>query len=132
MMSKKILKRADLIYPELSYQVVGILFDVYNQLGHGQAEKVYQRAIAVGLKGFGLKFREQVYTPLIYGNQRIASSYLDFIIEGKIVLEIKKGDRFAKSHIDQVYRYLTDNELKLGILAYFAPRNLHFKRIINL
>jgi len=70
--------------------------------------------------------------PLTYNNQRIAANYLDFLIDKKIVLEIKKGDRFVKAHIDQVYQYLVDTKLKLGILAYFAPRNLHFKRIVNL
>ena len=57
---------------------------------------------------------------------------IDFIIEDKIVLELKKGNRFVKAHIDQVYEYLVSNNLKLGILSYFAPRNLHYKRIVNL
>jgi len=129
---KKILKREDIIFPELSYQIIGILFDVYNKLGYGHSEKIYQRAIAVALQKTNLEFQEQVYVPLTYNNQRIAANYLDFLIDKKIVLEIKKGDRFVKAHIDQVYQYLVDTKLKLGILAYFAPRNLHFKRIVNL
>jgi len=129
---KKILKREDIIFPELSYQIIGILFDVYNKLGYGHSEKIYQRAIAVALQNTNLEFQEQVYVPLTYNNQRIAANYLDFLIDKKIVLEIKKGDRFVKAHIDQVYQYLVDTKLKLGILAYFAPRNLHFKRIVNL
>lgn len=126
------LKREDLVYPELSYQIIGILFDVYNKLGFGNSEKVYQRAVAIALKNAGLKFREQAYFPIKYQNERIGSNFLDFLIEDKIILEIKKGDRFVKNHIEQVYQYLVVGGLKLGILAYFAPRNVHFKRIVNI
>ncbi len=130
-MDKTKLKVDDLVYPDLSYKIVGMLFDVYNSVGYGQNEKIYQRAVAVVLKSKGLKFREQVYFPLSYGGHKIGSGYLDFLIEDKVILEIKKGDRFVKSHIDQVYGYLAGNNLKLGILTYFAPRNVHFKRIVN-
>ncbi|MBI4049350.1 MAG: GxxExxY protein [Candidatus Doudnabacteria bacterium] len=123
--------RADLLYPELSYQVVGILFDVYNQLGYGFAEKTYQKAIAAALKSSKLKYREQVYAPVSYKGEIVASNYFDFLIDNKLVLEIKKGDRFAKSHIDQLFQYLVNQKLKLGILAYFAPHRIHFKRIVN-
>ncbi|MBI4118787.1 MAG: GxxExxY protein [Parcubacteria group bacterium] len=131
-MDKIKLNREDLVYPELSYKIVGILFDVYNSVGYGQDERTYQRAVATALNDVGLKFKEQVYFPLSYSGKKIGSGYLDFLVEDKIVLEIKKGDRFVKSHIDQVYRYLTGNNLRLGLLAYFAPRNVHFKRILNI
>lgn len=124
--------RADLLYPELSYQIVGILFDVYNQLGYGFSEKTYQKAIATALRGSKLKHREQVYAPVSYRGEKVAVNYFDFLIDDKIVLEIKKGDHFAKAHIDQLYQYLKNQNIKLGILAYFAPRNIHFKRIVNL
>jgi len=128
----KQLQRDDLVHPELSYKIIGILFDVYNNLGYGQSEKTYQKATAIGFKNAGIQFREQVYMPLIYGKEKIGNHYFDFLIENKIILEIKKGNRFAKSHIEQVYAYLKNGKLQLGILAYFAPRNLHFKRIVNL
>ncbi len=99
---------------------------------YGRSEKVYQRAVALGLKDSGLEFKEQFYMPLIYKNKQIGNNRFDFLIADKMILEIKKGDRFIKSHIDQVYSYLVGSNLKLGILAYFAPRNLHFKRIVNL
>lgn len=128
----KKLKRNDLVEPELSFKVVGILYEAHNELGYGFAESVYQRAVAAGLKKAGVKFQEQVYAPVVYQGQKISSGYLDFVIEGKLVLEIKKGDRFAKFHIEQVHQYLLSKKLKLGILAYFGPKKLHFKRIVNL
>lgn len=131
MKEKPLLQREDLVYPDLSYKIIGILFDVYNKLGYGQSEKTYQKATAVGLKSANIKFKEQVCAPLIYAKERISKNYFDFLIENEMVLEIKKGDRFAKAHIEQIYSYLKIAKLRLGILAYFAPRNLHFKRIIN-
>lgn len=127
-----ILHKSDLVYPELSFQVVGILFEVYNQLGYGFAEKVYQKATATGLKNSGLKFQEQVFAPVLFEHEQVGTGYLDFLIENKLVLELKKGDRFAKAHIDQVYQYLVSKNLKLGILAYFSPKKLHFRRIVNI
>ncbi|OFX40260.1 MAG: hypothetical protein A2X08_05760 [Bacteroidetes bacterium GWA2_32_17] len=131
-MKEPIIHRADLVYPELCYQIIGILFEVYNELGYGHAEKIYQKAVAIALKNAGLKFIEQKYYPLKFKGEKIGSGFFDFIIEDKIVLELKKGNRFVKAHIDQVYEYLVSNNLKLGILSYFAPRNLHYKRIVNL
>ncbi|MBL7141514.1 GxxExxY protein [Patescibacteria group bacterium] len=125
------LKRSDLLYPELSYKIVGALFDVYNQLGPGFSEKYYQRAIANELKRLGISFREQIYSPLKFKEDNIGRHFLDFLIENKIVLEIKKGGRFSKRNIDQVLTYLKIIDLKLGIIANFGPKELKFKRIIN-
>jgi GxxExxY protein len=127
---KKVIKK-DLIYPELSYQIIGILFEVYNQLGSGYHEKYYQRAIATELKRCSLSFREQVFIPLRFKKDIIGRQYLDFLIEGKVILEIKKGDRFSKRNIEQVLNYLKATGLKLGILANFGSKELKFKRIIN-
>ena len=124
--------RKDLIYPELSYQIVGVLFEVYNQLGPGYPEKYYQKAIAEELKNYNLSFQEQVYSPVIFSEKIIGTNYLDFLIENKIILEIKKGSRFSKEHIDQILTYLKTKGLKLGIIANFGPKELKFKRIINL
>ena len=130
MNTEKILKK-DLIYPELSYKIVGILFEVYNKIGAGHHEKYYQKAIALGLEKEGLIFSEQVYTPLIFRDAKIGSYFLDFLIDNKIILEIKKGDRFSKNNIEQIISYLKTHKLKLGMIANFGKDQLKFKRIIN-
>ncbi len=127
----KNLKRKDLIHPDLSYKIVGILFEVYNNLGSGYHEKCYQRAIAEMLKKYNLSFQEQAYTPVTFQGQKVGIYYLDFLIDNKVILEIKKGDRFSKKHIDQVLSYLKGKHLKLGIIANFGLSDLKFKRIIN-
>jgi len=126
------LKEKKLLYPELSYRVVGILFDVYNELGYGYQEKYYERAIETELKSKGINYKKQLYVPLEFKNQKIGNYFLDFLIEDKIVLELKKGDRFSKKNIDQVYGYLKVKNLKLGIIAQFSSTDLKFKRIVNI
>lgn len=69
--------------------------------------------------------------PLKFKGTAIGHQFLDFLIEDKIILEIKKGDRFSKSNIEQVLAYLKTTKLKLGIIANFGSRELKFKRIIN-
>jgi GxxExxY protein len=130
-MAKK-LKRSDLIYPELSYKIVGILFEVYNNLGPGHKERYYQKAIAVALRTAKISFKEQVYSPVIFKDNNVGNYFLDFLIEDKIVLEIKSGEKFLKQNIAQIYSYLKTKKLKLGILANFTKEGLKFKRIVNL
>ncbi len=124
--------RTDLIYPELSYKIIGILFDVYNQLGYGYQEKYYENATAVALKFAGLNYKEQFPVPLKFKNEKIGNYFLDFLIDDKIVLELKRGERVAKSNIDQIYAYLKATGLKLGILAQFTPSGIKFRRILNI
>jgi len=132
MNSRKELKRKDLLYPDLSYQIIGILFEVYNKLEYGYQEKYYQKAISSCLKRTNLSFREQVPIKISFQDSEIGKYFADFEIGNKIILEIKKDDKFSKHNIDQIYAYLKATGLKLGILANFTQRGLQFKRIINL
>lgn len=129
--TKQLVKK-DLIYPELSYKIVGILFDVYNELGGGYREKYYQKAVSLSLKKEKILFKEQVHAPLIYKGVSIGSNYLDFLIENKVILEIKAGENFLRKNITQVYSYLKINNLNLGILANFTKTGLRSKRILNI
>lgn len=125
-------KRDDLIYPDSSYKIVGILYDVYNEVGAGHKESYYQKAIAVALKKEGVEFREQVCVPLKYQDETIGKYFLDFLVAKKIVLEIKTGSIFKKQNINQVYAYLKANNLKLGIIANFTRDGVKYKRIVNI
>ena len=116
----------------MSYQIIGILFKVYNTLGYGYKEKYYQASIAALLKSLGIKFKEQVSVEIKMGGEVIAKGFADFIIEEKIIVEIKKGDSFRKDNMDQVHSYLKMTGLQLGILANFTSKGLLYKRIVNI
>jgi GxxExxY protein len=126
------LKRNDLVYPELSYTIIGCAFEVYNELGYGHAEKFYQKAMALSLKKAGLQFKEQVHTPLKFQNEVIGRMYLDFLVEDKVVVELKKNARFSKSNIDQVNQYLITGNYSLALLINFSSDGVIHKRLVNI
>ncbi|MFA6551824.1 MAG: GxxExxY protein [Patescibacteria group bacterium] len=126
-----ILRRKDLIYPELSYRINGILFEVFRQLGGGHREKYYQQATKLALENVGLEFKEQVYVPLKFNDKIVGKYYLDFLIDGKIVLELKRGKIIAVNNIDQVKQYLSALNLKLAIIASFTYNGVKVNRILN-
>jgi GxxExxY protein len=126
------LLRNDLIYPDLSYAIVGCAYDVFNELGPGHAEKYYQKALAKSLGLKNIQFKEQVYYPLKFQNQIIGKAFFDFEVEGKIIVEIKKDGLFAKPHIEQVLNYIRFSNHKLALLINFTPTGIKFKRVINI
>jgi len=130
-MQKQLIKK-DILYPQLSYQIIGVLFEVYNKFGPGLQEKYYQKEIAAIFKILKIPFKEQVVYKIALSDGTSVRCFFDFVIDNKIALEIKKGDRFLKNNIDQLFSYLKISKLKLGILANFTSRGLQFKRIINL
>lgn len=124
--------RKNIIYADLCFEIVGILYDVYDNIGFGHKEKYYQNALKVAFEEKNIKFSEQVYIPLKYNNQIIGKYFLDFLIDDKVILEIKSGSVYSKNNITQIYSYLKANNLKLGILANFTKNGVKFKRIVNL
>ena len=131
MANQIILKRRDIFYPDLSYKIIGSAFDIYNELGGGHLEKYYQKGLSEAFSKNNLKFKEQVSCSLVYNNKVVGRKILDFLVEDKIIVEIKKGNRFSKINIDQVLEYLKTYGLKLAILINFGNEGVVFKRIVN-
>ncbi len=120
------------LYRELSYEVVGVLFDVYNEVGYGHREKHYENAVAIGLEKRRLRYQRQLYSEVLYEGKTIGKYFFDFLIESAIVLELKQGNTFSKQHIEQVYSYLKASNLKLGIIAQFTNKAVKCRRVLNL
>ena len=128
----KTVYKSDLLYPELSYQVVGILFDIFTELEYGYKENQYQKAVEVALKSIKLGYEKELPVKISYKGEFVTTVYLDFLIDSKIVLELKQGNRFNKKDIEQVYNYLKATKLKLGILARFTKSGVKFMRVVNI
>ncbi|MEI7621583.1 MAG: GxxExxY protein [Candidatus Moraniibacteriota bacterium] len=121
----------EIIFPELSYKLVGILFKVHSELGNGYQEKHYQRAIEIELAKEKLKFKRELPVEIIYEGNSIGKYFLDFLIEDKIILELKAANSFRTADFKQITAYLQKMNLKLGILANFKTEKLTYKRILN-
>lgn len=120
-----------LFYPKLSYQIIKILFKVYNELGYGYQEKYYQRAVEKEFQYRNISYKKELNSDLSYHSKSIGKYIIDFIIEDRIILELKVANDFYKKHMNQVLGYLKARSLKLGILAIFAKDGLKYKRIVN-
>ncbi len=120
------------LFKELSFLIVGIAYEVFNELGHGYQEKYYQRAMATLMQKRGISFRQQVQHDIIVQEKVIGRYYFDFLINEKIVVEIKKGGYFNLGNIEQTNAYLKRSKLQLAILINFTPSGVIFKRILNI
>ena len=120
-----------IIYPDLSYQIVGILYKVHNKLGWGYQERYYQIAIRRELERIKMPYLEQVRAELNFYEESLGRYFIDFIIDGKIVLEIKSKSFFSPKDVRQVLAYLKRSRLELGILAGFGGRSLICRRILR-
>jgi GxxExxY protein len=121
----------ELYFPKQSYLIVGILYDIYNELGFGYQEKYYYRAIKNRLIKAEFKVKEQLPTKLVSDGKIIDRYFLDFLIDDCIVLELKVAEMIYPRHIKQVIGYLKANNLNLGILAVFSKSGVIIKRVLN-
>lgn len=119
-----------LLYPELSYRIVGILQQTYNKLGFNYQERYYYRAINKALEEAGISYQHQLPIKLNIPHFR-GNYWIDYLIEGKIVLEIKIGARISKQNVDQLMAYLRATKCELGILAYFNRGGVMTKRFLR-
>lgn len=119
------------IYPELSYQLTGILFKVHNDLGRFCNEKQYGDSIEIYLKSNKIDYQREYILPPSFEHELSGRNKLDFIIDGKIVLEIKAKRIIEKSDYYQTVRYLKAINKKLGILVNFRDKLIKPRRVLN-
>lgn len=119
------------IYPQLSYALNGIFFDVHNELGSHCREKQYGDAIEELLKLKGIEYKRELSleneSNLIKNN----SNRADFLVENKIIIEVKAKRVIGREDYGQTQRYLKVLNLKLGIIVNFQQKYLSPRRILN-
>jgi len=121
----------ELYYKELSYEIVGLAFEVYNNLGYGYREKLYHRGFAEELINKKFNFKREVPITLKYKDKIIGKYFIDFIVENKVVIEFKVANDFYTKDIKQLISYLKATGLKLGILIIFTKDGVKYRRIVN-
>jgi GxxExxY protein len=119
---------------ELSYVIRGCVFDVYNQLGPGLLESVYEKALAYELQSKQLKVKSQIGIPMQYKDIAFDVGYrLDLLVEEKVIIEIKSVDILLDIHHKQLLTYLKLLDKKLGLLINFNSVSIDKSiiRIVN-
>lgn len=121
----------DVVYPELSYKINGILFSAHNQLGQFCNEKQYCDFIEKQLKDAGLDYEREKIIPSSFESEFKGRNKVDFLVEDKIILETKAKRIVTNEDYYQVKRYLGAFNKKLGILVNFRKKYITPKRILN-
>ena len=121
----------EILHKELSYKINGILFKVHNKLGRFRNEKQYSDAIEQELKILSIPYKREFRLASSFKGENNNRNIIDFVIDGKIILEVKAKPITTKSDYFQSQRYLHSADYKLGILVNFRRQYLKPKRIIN-
>ena len=119
-----------LIYADLTYKVRGCIFNVYNTLGHGHKEQVYQKALEKELTSQEVPFKREVNLPVIYKDEKVGNYRPDFVIDDKVIIEIKAVEFMPKSYEQQLTHYLKSTNYELGLLVNFGTPKLQIKRLV--
>ncbi len=127
----RIYKYDNLIYPELSYKICGCLFYAHNKLGRFRKEKEYAEALAIIFQENNLKYIRESRLDNNVLDRKFSLYKLDFLVENKVVIELKSRPSIGKDDYYQLKRYLEGKNLKLGLLVNFRDKYLRPKRVIN-
>jgi len=119
----------ELLHQDLTNVIIKIFYEVYNELGYGFLEKVYQNSLYLELKNKGLKVETQKRLAVYYKGIEVGEYYADLIVEDKIILELKAADCIVKDFENQILNYLRATDCEVGLLLNFGKKP-EFKRKI--
>jgi GxxExxY protein len=121
---------AEMLYEKLSGRVIGAAIEVHKQLGSGFLESVYEHALAFEFTVQRIPFKRQAPIRVLYKQVQVGEYRADFLVDRKIILEIKAAGALIDEHHAQALHYLTATGLRLALLLNFGAKSLQFKRII--
>jgi len=120
---------SELLHEKLSNRVIKCFYNVYNTLGYGFLERVYENALMIELAKNGLIAEKQRPVTVYYENQIVGEYFADIIVEESIILELKAADFLIEEHEFQLINYLKATDVEIGLLLNFG-KNPEFKRKI--
>jgi GxxExxY protein len=123
---------SELKYKDITEKIIGASFDVHSFLGNGFQEVIYQRALAYEMSQRNLEFVREIEKDIFYKDLKepIGTRRADFVVEEKVLVELKAIKEIEDVHIAQVLNYLKAYRLELGLLINFGSKSLTFKRLV--
>ena len=109
-------------YDDLTEKIIKIFYKVYNQLGYGFLEKVYENAMMLELKRDGIPAIAQSPIKVTYEQTIIGEYYADIFIDGKVIVKIKAAKSLTEDHAAQLLNYLKATDIEVGLLLNFGPK----------
>jgi GxxExxY protein len=122
----------ELKYKDITEKIIGASFEVHKFLGNGFQELIYQRALAYEMSKAGLEFAREIEQDIYYKDldEPIGTRRADFVVEGKVLVELKAIIHLEDVHLAQALNYLKAYKLEVGLLINFGSKSLTFKRLV--
>lgn len=118
-----------MLYEEITSEIIAAFYVVYNKLGYGFLEKVYENALIFELQKRGFTVKQQVPIQVYYEGQVVGEYFADLLVQDKVILELKVVDEIVAAHEAQLVNYLKATNLEVGLVLNFGPKP-EFKRKI--
>jgi len=122
--------QSELLYAELTREIVGSFYDVYREVGSGRLEVLYQRAMAIALEDKGLACQREVPTSVHFRGHLIGAFRMDLIVENRVIVECRTAERIVAAHRVQSLNYLRASNLPIALILNFGTSPT-FGRLIN-
>lgn len=113
---------SSILHKELTGLILKLFYEVYNELGHGFLEKVYQNALYTELKNNGFEVESQKQIKVYYKNVEVGEYYADLIVNDKVILELKATESITEAHEFQLLNYLKSTNIEVGLLLNFGKK----------
>jgi GxxExxY protein len=118
-------------YEDITEKIIGCAMKVHSALGNGFQEVIYQRCLEIEMSKQGLQSLREVEMPIYYDGQEVGTRRADFLVEDKVIVELKALTILEDVHLAQALNYLEAYNLEVGLLINFGSRSLEFKRLHN-
>ncbi len=120
-----------IVYSELSYKIIGLAMEVHRELGFGFLEKVYENAMMVILRREAINVVQQAPIMVRFLDEVVGEYFVDILIDGKIILELKAAEKLTRVHKTQALNYLKATGMKLAIILNFGKEGLEYERLAH-
>lgn len=115
-------------HSDLTEKIIGSFYEVYNELGHGFLESVYENSLAIALREKGFEVYQQIAIPVHFRGNLVGDFDADLLVNRSVILELKAARNIDPAHIAQLLNYLKATEIEIGLLLNFGPKP-KFKRL---
>ncbi len=107
---------------ELTNKIIGTFYEVYNELGHGFIESVYEKSLAIALRENGHEVFQQVDVPVWFRGNQVGDFEADLLVDRLVILELKSARALDPAHVAQLLNYLRATDIEIGLLLNFGPK----------
>jgi GxxExxY protein len=118
-------------YKDVTEKIIGAAMKIHRYLGNGFQEMVYQRCLVIEFQKLGLRFEREKEQTIYYEGIKVGTRRVDFLVEEKILLELKAVIEMENAHLAQAINYVEAFDLEVGLLINFGATSLQFRRLQN-